>query len=537
MIKILDCTLRDGGYYNDWDFSAKLIDDYLQAMQALAVDFVEIGFRSLKNQGFKGGCAYSSDNFLNSLPIPLGLKDKIGVMVNGSELITCPDGMESALEKLFSSKQGSPVTLVRIACHVNEMEQVLPATKWLKHQGYLVGFNIMQVADRSTQEITQLASIANNYPIDVLYFADSMGSLGPQQTIGIIDAFKQGWAGELGIHTHDNMGQALANCKCAVDEGVSWVDGTVTGMGRGPGNAKTEYLVIELAPFRKGLSNLTRLMEVIHKYFQPLQSQYCWGSNTYYYLAGKYGIHPSYIQEMIGDSRYSEEDILAVIDHLKNEGGKKFSLDTLDAARHFYTGEPRGTWQPKEQIAGKELLILGSGPGVAQHRAAIESYIKKKVPFVIALNTQKNIKESLINIRAACHPVRLLADCQEHLKMSQPLATPASMLPKDVQRELKTKKLLDYGLSVQSNTFSFEKTHCTLPTSMVIAYALAIATSGQASRILLAGFDGYAADDPRRHETDVIFQAYQAADSHVPILAITPTLYEIPSISVYGLLD
>ena len=72
---------------------------------------------------------------------------------------------------------------------------------------------------------------------------------------------------------------------------------------------------------------------------------------------------------------------------------------------------------------------------------------------------------------------------------------------------------------------------------MVIAYALAIATSGQATRVLLAGFDGYVADDPRRHETDVIFQAYQATDSHVPLMAITPTLYEIPSTSVYGLFD
>jgi len=345
MIKLLDCTLRDGGYYNDWDFPTQLIADYLQAMQALAVDYVEIGFRSLKNQGFKGGCAFSTDSFLNSLPIPLELKDKIGVMVNGSELIRHADGLESALEKLFSAKQDSPVTLVRIACHVHEFEQALPAATWLKQQGYLVGFNLMQVADRNEEEITQLAKLASSYSssIDSLYFADSMGSLNPQQTAAIIHAFRQGWSGELGIHTHDNMGQALANSKRAVEEGVSWVDGTVTGMGRGPGNVKTEYLAIELAPFRQGRQNLTKLLEVIHKYFQPLQARYGWGSDPYYYLAGKYGIHPSYIQEMIGDSRYSEEDILAVIDHLKSEGGKKFSLDTLDAARHFYSGEPRGT--------------------------------------------------------------------------------------------------------------------------------------------------------------------------------------------------
>lgn len=534
MIKILDCTLRDGGYYNDWNFSRELISDYLQAMQALQVDFVEIGFRSLKNKGFKGGCAFSTDSFLNSLSIPQELKDRIGVMINGSELIGYSDGLESALEKLFPAKQDSPVTLVRIACHVHEFEQVLPATAWLKKQGYLVGFNLMQIADRTTQEIEHLAKLANEHAIDVLYFADSMGSLNPQQTESIIHAIKKGWSGEIGIHTHDNMGQALANSKQAVEAGVVWVDGTVTGMGRGPGNVKTEYLAIELSPDRQGLQNLTKLLEVIRKHFKPLHAHYGWGSNSYYYLAGKYGIHPSYIQEMICDSRYNEEDILAVINHLKREGGKKFNLGTLDAARHFYSGKPRGTWQPKEQIEGKEVLILGSGPGVAHHQMAIEHHIINNQPFVIALNTQKNIEESLIDIRAACHPVRLLADCHEHMRLPQPLATPVSMLPKDVQEKLKTKELFDFGLSIQSNTFNFGKTHCTLPSSLVIAYALAIATSGQASRILLAGFDGYAADDPRYHEAEHIFQAYQASHSRVPIFAITPTLYEVPSISVYG---
>lgn len=537
MIKLLDCTLRDGGYYNDWDFSPQLIADYLQAMQALAVDYVEIGFRSRNNKGFKGGCAFSTDGFINSLPIPAELKDKIGVMVNGSELINHPEGLEAALTQLFPPKQNSPVTLVRIACHVHEFELTLPASTWLKEQGYLVGFNLMQVADRSTEEIYRLTRLASSFPIDVLYFADSMGSLDPEQTSHIVRAFKQGWTGELGIHTHDNIEQALANSKRAVEEGVTWVDGTVTGMGRGPGNVKTEYLAIELAAYRQGQQNITKLLEVIHKHFQALQAQHGWGSNPYYYLAGKYGIHPSYIQEMLGDSRYNEEEILIVIDHLKSEGGKKFNLGTLEAARHFYSGRPRGTWQPKEQMVGKEVLILGTGQGVAQHRDAIESYIKGSYPYVIALNTQRNVDESLINIRAACHPVRLLADCQEHLSLPQPLVTPASMLPEDVRHDLKTKQLLDFGLNVQPNTFDFATTYCTLPTSLVIAYALAIATSGQATRILLAGFDGYGADDPRRQEVDAVFHAYQITDFSVPILAITPTLYEIPSVSVYGLLD
>ena len=186
-------------------------------------------------------------------------------------------------------------------------------------------------------------------------------------------------------------------------------------------------------------------------------------------------------------------------------------------------------------IKGRDVLILGTGPGVQAHRPALESFIRQKMPFVIALNTQKSLDDELIDIRAACHPVRLLADCDEHARLPQPLATPASMLPEDVQAALAGKQLLDFGLSVQPDAFAFHQNFAQLPTSLVIAYALAIATSGQAKSIYLAGFDGYGADDPRRQEADKIFHAYQAAAGALPLLAITPTLYELNSTSVYSL--
>lgn len=93
-----------------------------------------------------------------------------------------------------------------------------------------------------------------------------------------------------------------------------------------------------------------------------MQAKYGWGTNPYCYLTGKYGIHPTYIQEMLSDSRYSDEDPLAVIEHLRQVGGKSFSVQTLETGRHFYSGEPSDTWAPASLIAGREVLVLGSGP-------------------------------------------------------------------------------------------------------------------------------------------------------------------------------
>lgn len=533
--KLLDCTLRDGGYYNAWNFSNELIQQYLVAMQAAEVDIVELGLRSLENSGFKGACAYTTDSFLRSLDLPAGMT--VAVMVNGSELVG-KTPLEEVLARLFpNDAEASPVSLVRVACHVHEFVKALKAVPWLKSRGYQVGFNLMQIADREQQEIVDLARLASEYPLDVLYFADSMGSLAPQQIAQIVTWLRQGWAGALGIHTHDNQGLALSNTLRAIDEGVTWVDATVTGMGRGPGNARTEELVIETSTRAGRYPNLVPLMGLVRKHFKPMQNHHGWGTNPYYYLAGKYGIHPTYIQEMLSDSRYGEEDVLAVIEHLRREGGKKFSLHTLDAARAFYRGQPTGQWNPEALFSGRDVLLLGTGPGAAQHRQALQAYIREYRPLVVALNTQSAIDAELIDLRVACHPVRLLADCEAHAQLPQPLITPYSMLPEDVQASLSSKCVLDYGLNIQPDTFSFNPTWCTTPASLVMAYALAVAASGKAARVLMAGFDGYPGEDPRNQDTNGLLKRYQEAANATPLLSLTPSRYDIPCQSIYGLMQ
>jgi 4-hydroxy 2-oxovalerate aldolase len=546
-VKLLDCTLRDGGYYNNWDYSSELITDYFQAMASLDVDYVEIGFRSLKNEGFKGGCAYCTEAFINELLIPESLTHRLGVMVNGAELLevqSCEniseqkhiDFQNNVLGCLFLPKSESLISFVRIACHVHEFEACLPAANWLSERGYKVGFNLMQVAGCTSNEISRLALSANNYPLDVLYFADSMGSLSSKEIVQIINAIKVGWNGDIGIHTHDSMGQAVTNTQAAINEGVTWVDSTVTGMGRGPGNAQTEYLALILGDKYNEKSNLIKLFGIINKHFKPMQALYGWGVNAYYFLAGQHGIHPSYIQEMLADNRYSEDDVLTVINHLKIEGGKKFSFDTLEAARHSHFSKPSGTWLPETHLADREVLILGTGPGVRKYNTAIEAFIQQHKPYVIALNTQNAISPHLINLRAACHPVRLLADCQEYIKLPQPLVTPVSILPKNIREVLENKELLDFGVCVKPDFFEFSKSYCTLPTSSVMLYALAIANSGKAKKIYLAGFDGYPDGDCRNDETNTMFQSYNSVSGSIELIGITPSKYRLKLKSIYGLL-
>ena len=178
-LNILDCTLRDGGYYNNWHFNNDLINEYLRVMDVIKVNYVEIGFRFVDKIKTKGPNAYSEESFLKSLKIPQNLK--IGVMINAADYIANND-IINLTKKKFKPKKNSLVSLVRIACHSHELNEIRPLVNCLKKLGYKVGINIMQIPELSINEIKNSVNEAQKTKADVLYFADSLGSLDSKKT-------------------------------------------------------------------------------------------------------------------------------------------------------------------------------------------------------------------------------------------------------------------------------------------------------------------------------------------------------------------
>ena len=215
-------------------------------------------------------------------------------------------------------------------------------------------------------------------------------------------------------------------------------------------------------------------------------------------LLRQYGIHPSYIQEMLANSRYNNEDIMAVIEHLKLK--RKVLSDVIETARYFYSGQ---LWYLEAvRCSCRSRCLIFETVLVLFSQALRSRFIRKAKPVVIALNTHGGIDSSLINMRVASHPIRLLADVHTHMHLPQPLITPLSMLPEDVRQELEGKEVLDLGLEIEKDQFSFFPSYCVVPSPLVIGYALAVAVSGKANKIMLAGFDGYSPGDPRNSELE-----------------------------------
>ena len=203
---ILDCTLRDGGYYVKWDFEESIVKKYLSAVAIAKIDVIEIGFRFLPTSEFLGAFAYSTDEYLRTIDLPDNIP--VAIMVNASEIINNKDHkIVDTINQLFSKKTKSPVSIVRVAVNVKDIDSSYDIVFALKSLGYRVFLNLMQIDKIDNDEIINISSLIESWKlVEVLYFADSFGSMNPGRVAQIFNSISTTWTGLIGIHAHDNKG-------------------------------------------------------------------------------------------------------------------------------------------------------------------------------------------------------------------------------------------------------------------------------------------------------------------------------------------
>lgn len=531
-ITLLDCTLRDGGYYNNWDFSKDLVNDYLKAIAESGIKYVEIGFRSLNENKLNGPNFFSRDSYIGILKIPKSLQ--IGVMINISEIVNSNKNYEKILSKLFQNQEKSKIKFIRLATHFSEILETVKICKILKRKKFKVIINLMQITEQSEKNIIAAVKKIKEAQPNVLYFADSLGAMNEEDVSKTIKFIRTQWSGEIGIHTHNNLGKAVSNSISAIENGATWIDSTVTGMGRGPGNSETEYMLIEMSKLSKKKYNLLPVTKIISKYFEPLKIKYRWGPNPFYYLAGKHGIHPTYIQEML-TIKMDEFEILEAIKQLKIKNGNKYDVNLVKSEFQKPIKLNKGNWLPKNKLKNKEILLLSSGPKLNEYKKEIEKFIIKKKPYVIALNTQAKINKKLIDLYVACNPLKVMAETKQYKNIKSPLVAPVSLLSNQVKKELAKIKILNFGVGLKDGLFKFYDSCSYIPKLYTVAYALSVVASGKAKKIYLAGFDGYQKGDRRFKIIDEIFQNYSKTKGSPSVTAITPSSYNVQKKSIYTL--
>ena len=302
--KILDCTLRDGGYYTDWMFDKQLVRNLVKSLDSVGVDIIELGYKSPIKGGPYRKC---NDGFIASILRGISINSKLCFMIDVKDYIknNCVDYV--LLDRVIQKSDNSPFSVCRIAAKSNEIEYIKEISNHISLKGYSAICNLMGISILTDKQITEYDKITLDLPVDAVYVADSYGALYPKDVKRIFKKFRIN-----GIHTHDNLGLAFANCIEAINEGADYVDGTVLGMGRGVGNVKTEQLLM----YRNGTVSC-ELLDTINN-IRLLKNKYKWGQNSTYMFAGIHNIHPLYAQN-INTGIISNSKLESALNNLKNE--------------------------------------------------------------------------------------------------------------------------------------------------------------------------------------------------------------------------
>jgi 4-hydroxy 2-oxovalerate aldolase len=500
---ILDCTLRDGGYYNNWFFSKLFVEKYINIMSLVNVNYIELGFRFLDKDKIRGPNAYTRDHYINSLSIPK--KTKIGVMINAIDFVGSDYDIKKKINIIFPKLKNSRIDFIRIACHADEIFKIGHIINFLQKLDRQVMINIMQISEIKEKNIKDICAFLKKNKIGVLYLADSLGCLKPSTFLNIIKKFRKYWNGSMGVHTHDNMNYALSNSIAAYKAGVKWIDGTVLGMGRGAGNVKTEDLVTFFNKRKnKELDNFSK------KYLEPLKKKYNWGGNKYYKIAAINKIHPTYVQLILSDQRYKNLNLIKILFNLKKINSIKFDPYNLHNSllnNHFY----KKNNLKFKTLNKKEFLLIGSA-NISKKIKQIESLISNNNFYVIALNSTKHIKENLIDLRVACHPLRILSEIESYKKINNNMVIPFNFLPKKFFNLIKSKKnIFNYEIKLckKNENIIINQKYSKIPYILGVSYGLAIAVAAKCRSVTLIGFNQYKKNDILNDETKKVLFLYK----------------------------
>lgn len=517
-VKVLDCTLRDGGYYTDWDFDQKTADTYLDAVSKLPVDMIEIGYCSNPKLGYFGNYFYLTRERLSAIKSRLAPHQRLAVMLDAKD--NKPEGVPALLGDL-----GGIVDIVRLAVAPKELGAGLALARAIKALGFDVGFNLMYLSSYA-DDMGKLEGLDGcKGVVASVALVDSYGGCLPQSVGSAVAKAVELLPGiDIGYHGHDNIGLAFANTLAAIDNGATIVDATFTGMGRGAGNTRTELYLVHRAAQENQPLDYDALAEVVEM-FEGMKAVYGWGTNLAYMISGASSLPQKDVMDWLGKNRYSVVSILRAL--------QKDSPGQLDEREY----EPLRLNSVPISASG-EVLIIGGGPSVHQHHAALARFANGSgVPVVHANFRNLDSIADFGSQQLVC----LAGDGVTKLPASEALDNIRAFVTAEPPRFAGTVPTDLPGPVVQVKPYvpRGEGGHLG-PVSDIgpLSLALGAALSLGATRISFAGFDGYAnatsAQQELGREVQSMIDDFRKDHPEVTVQSLTPGLYDLPKASIYA---
>jgi 4-hydroxy 2-oxovalerate aldolase len=310
-IKVLDCTIRDGGLINNSQFTDEFVRAVYQALGAAGVDYMEIGYkgdRKIYSPAEYGCWKHCQEEDIRRI---------VGENKTGLKLSAMADAERTNYHEDFLPKSKSVLDMIRVATYIHQIPAALDMIKAAHDKGYETTLNLMSVSSVHDHELDEALEILSHTEVDVLYIVDSFGALYSEEIQELTRKFMrfaEASKKKVGIHAHNNQQLAYANTIEALILGASYLDSTIAGLGRGAGNCATELL---LGFLKNPKFHLRPILECIQEHFLPLREQIFWGYDFPLMITGQLNIHPRSAIAHLGGK--DAKDIVAFYDSVVEE--------------------------------------------------------------------------------------------------------------------------------------------------------------------------------------------------------------------------
>lgn len=472
-IQVLDCTLRDGGYCNQWKFGQENIKKIIRSLAEADIEIIECGFLTNRAE-YKPDVTKYTDLEKLSEVLPKSRQEKLFVaMVNYGEYTA----------EQLPEWDGTSLDGIRVAFHKKDRIAALELCRKIKEKGYKVFVQAMVSLSYSDQEFLELIERVNEIEPYAFYIVDSFGMMKSKELTRLFYMVEHNLKESIwiGFHSHNNLQLAYSNAQSLVNTQTSRnliVDSSVYGMGRGAGNLNTELFVEYLNENAGKHYEVKPLFNIIDEILNEFYQRNYWGYSLPNYLSAANNAHPNYAGYLDDKKTLTVEDMNEIFKLMDED--KKAAYDKVYIEELYLRYMERGKVQEKhleefkECLAGKKVLLIAPGKSASEEKEKIAALAREKDTVTISVNFDYPYAEAdyifLSNLRR-------FRDLDQE-KISKCIVT-SNIPAQGVYLQVKYKDLINENEAVRDNAGL-------MAIKLLITYGV--------QQIYLAGFDGYSHD-------------------------------------------
>lgn len=386
-IQLLDCTLRDGGYVNDWEFGHDTLLSVFQRLVSAGVDLIEVGFLDERRPYDSNRSIFPDTKSVDKIwgGIDKGSSMAVGMIDFG----TCP------IENLQPCSE-SYLDVIRVIFKKEKMHAAMEYCREVKKLGYKVCSQLVSVTAYNDEELLQVIELVNDVKPYAVSMVDTYGLLDPTWLLhiySILDAHVDKDIA-IGFHAHNNLQLGYANARAFVAKETDraiLVDGTLFGMGKSAGNAPLELVAKYLNEESGRHYDINAMMEAIDESVNQFYAKSPWGYKTFFYTSSLNKCHPNYVQYYQNKGSLSPTKLNKILSEIEPQPKKLLYDEKLaeELYQKFVSEEFHDEEEFKklsEMFAGKNILLIGPGKNIVLQKDKVEKYIAEKHPVKIAIN-------------------------------------------------------------------------------------------------------------------------------------------------------